>query len=365
MVESSDTLARSRVRPVDGLRFVAAFGVVLAHYTARENTAWILPVSKVFPQLHNLTIYGSLGVYLFFMISGFVIVMSAWERTPQQFVASRVGRLYPAYWLAVLVTGVLIFLVRAAPIGNAWKSIGVSGVLVNLTMTQGAWGVPNVDGVYWTLFVELKFYVLIGIVLIWGLTRTRILVLCAFWPLLAILASNSHQALLIDLLAPNYAPFFAIGMSIYVLYRDGISFVPIALLLANWAFAMHDAATTMPKWLDGLGGGHTSALAIMAIITSGVILLLVSTLTPVATLSWRWLTVLGSLTYPLYLFHQRIGYWLISLRPLWVSPYVILAVVVVLMCVFAYLVYRFVERPIGPRLRRAVERSLNRIHPAP
>lgn len=358
MVESSFSPEHPRVRAVDGLRFLAAFGVVLAHYTARENDAWIKPVSKVFPQLHNITIYGSLGVYLFFIISGFVIVMSAWERTPRQFIASRVGRLYPAYWLAVLLTAALIFFDRAAPIGQAWKSIGISGVLVNLTMTQGAWGVPNVDGVYWTLFVELKFYLLIGVILIWGLTRRRILVLCALWPLLAILAANSHQGLLVDLLAPGYAPFFAMGMLIYAIYRDGPSFAPIALLAGNWAFAMHDAATTMPKWLDRLSGGHTSSTVIMAVITMCVVLLLIATLTPVATLSWRWLTLLGSLTYPLYLFHQRIGLWLISLRPLELSPYVTLAVVVVVMCGFAYLVHRFVERPLGPRLRRAVERSL-------
>ena len=49
-----------------------------------------------FPSLHQLSRYGYLGVELLFIISGFVILMTAYNRTIQSFVASQVARLYPA-----------------------------------------------------------------------------------------------------------------------------------------------------------------------------------------------------------------------------------------------------------------------------
>ena len=86
-----------RLRVLDGLRLVAALAVVAFHYTGRDNPAWGESVRTVFPTLSPVTLYGGFGPYLFFMISGFVILMSTWGRPVHSFVASRVGRIYPAY----------------------------------------------------------------------------------------------------------------------------------------------------------------------------------------------------------------------------------------------------------------------------
>jgi peptidoglycan/LPS O-acetylase OafA/YrhL len=51
--------------------------------------------------------YGYLGVDLFFVISGFVVQLSAWDRRPPEFVVSRIVRLYPAFWIAVTVVVVI------------------------------------------------------------------------------------------------------------------------------------------------------------------------------------------------------------------------------------------------------------------
>ena len=85
-----------RLHALDGLRFAAAMAVVLYHYTGRDSPAWGGSVQEVFPRLSHLTLYGGFGPYLFFMISGFVVLMSAWGRPVHSFVASRVGRLFPA-----------------------------------------------------------------------------------------------------------------------------------------------------------------------------------------------------------------------------------------------------------------------------
>ncbi|MFD6812242.1 acyltransferase family protein, partial [Streptomyces anthocyanicus] len=92
---------RGRLYVLDGLRLGAALMVVAFHYTALGAEAWDRPAWTVFPEVSRFTSYGYLGVQLFFVISGFVICMSAWGRPLKAFFVSRVIRLYPAYWFAV------------------------------------------------------------------------------------------------------------------------------------------------------------------------------------------------------------------------------------------------------------------------
>lgn len=361
MVEARIEAPRGRLRVLDSLRLVAALAVVLFHYTSANSPAWGSPVGTVFPALQNVTIYGAMGVYLFFMISGFVVLMSAWGRTPQQFIASRVARLYPAYWLGVILTGALIFFDRSTPSGDTWKAIGPGGFLVNFTMFQTAFGVQHVEGAYWTLWVEMQFYILLGVILLVGITRNRILLLCGIWPVLGIMAQLSNVPILTEFLEPRYAPYFAMGMLIFLIRRDGWSVVPVGLLLANLAYALNVGATVTAPGLLVATKGTVSAAVVMAIIVVFVAAIMVVTLTPVANVDWKWLSVAGALTYPLYLLHDVIGQWLISLFPRSWSPWLILGIGIAIMLVAAYLVNRFVERQFGPRLRRAIERSLNTI----
>ena len=65
-----------RVNEIDLLRFVAALAVVFFHYAFRGYAAddrSIMP----YPLLAPIAKYGYLGVELFFLISGFVILMTA------------------------------------------------------------------------------------------------------------------------------------------------------------------------------------------------------------------------------------------------------------------------------------------------
>ncbi len=71
------------------------------------------------------------------------------------FVVSRFSRLYPAYWGgAILLTPSVTHAIGPCP----GKTVGWDVLLVNVTMVQGFFGVAHVDGVYWTLEVELLFY---------------------------------------------------------------------------------------------------------------------------------------------------------------------------------------------------------------
>ncbi|GMA87194.1 hypothetical protein GCM10025868_24440 [Angustibacter aerolatus] len=128
-----------RVRPprlaaLDGLRFVAALAVVLYHFTGIRSTHWGTTDPTPFGPLSAVTRYGFLGVPLFFFISGFVILMTAWGRDVPHFAASRVGRLFPAYWAGVLLTGALLLVTGHEPeahrcaVGGGQPDHGAAGV---------------------------------------------------------------------------------------------------------------------------------------------------------------------------------------------------------------------------------------------
>lgn len=355
--------SKERLVVLDGLRFVGAMLVVLFHFVGRPSPAWGTDPAIVFPTLSGLAQYGSLGVYLFFIISGFVILMSLFGRTAAGFAASRIGRLYPAYWFAVLTTGALLLVDRG--FNAATSDVRLPDVIVNLTMLQSAWGAPHVDGVYWTLWVELKFYLLLGLLALVGVTRKRVLLLCAFWPVAGALAASTGSGFVTALLEPDFAPFFALGMLIYLVWQEGWTPVTVLLILLNWAFAMRVAYSFILPWNVDIADNALPYPAVAVILTLMLLAVMAATLTPLSNVRLPILTFVGALAYPLYLMHELWGWRLIaSLYPA-LPAYPVLALAIVASLIVAWLIWRFVEKPLGPRLRSAVERSLTRGEGAP
>ena len=142
----------TRISEIDLLRFFAALAVVFFHYSFRGFSADGL--SKVsYPLLAPISKYGYLGVELFFMISGFVILMTADTGSIRTFAVSRFVRLYPAFWICCSLTFAI-----SVMLGGGRDYPSANQYLINMTMFSGFVGVPPIDGVYWSLFVELKFF---------------------------------------------------------------------------------------------------------------------------------------------------------------------------------------------------------------
>jgi len=148
---------QARLQELDGLRGVAVTAVLLYHYLYQFDAKYGHDFE--IPELISL---GKTGVHLFFMISGYVIFWTISRRShPLDFVFSRFSRLYPAYWVAVLFTFTWVALV-----GPEDRAVDVFTLLANITMLHEYLGFRHVDGVYWTLSVELHFYLLAMIALI-------------------------------------------------------------------------------------------------------------------------------------------------------------------------------------------------------
>jgi peptidoglycan/LPS O-acetylase OafA/YrhL len=163
--------AGGRIPELDALRGVAALAVVLYHLVGGH-----LDVEGRSPLAALLVRLGAYGVQLFFIISGFVILMTVENKArPRDFVVARCARLYPTYWAAVLLASALS---ATGAVPN--HPVTLSQVIVNLTMLQHFFKVEDVDGAYWTLARELAFYVFMFLVMVLGLVR-RIEVVCAVW----------------------------------------------------------------------------------------------------------------------------------------------------------------------------------------
>ncbi len=138
-----------RILELDALRGIAALAVFFYHASIYYKDSIYFSVFR----------FGLTGVDLFFIISGFVIFSSIQHKTRMQFIKSRFLRLYPAYWIALTFTFLLIlFKYYEKGILNL---IPIKEYLVNLSMIQEFFHVQNLDGPYWTLYIELFFYVII------------------------------------------------------------------------------------------------------------------------------------------------------------------------------------------------------------
>jgi peptidoglycan/LPS O-acetylase OafA/YrhL len=150
---------------LDCIRGLAASGVVLEHTGDKSLAAF-----KNFAV--NTFSFGHFGVAIFFLTSGFVIPLSL-ERggSLKKFWVSRFFRLYPAYWLSVIATTILFLLGLRSAEYSAYGDHIVRNFLVNLTMLQEFVRVPDAEGLYYTLAMELAFYLFFSLLFRFRLNR--------------------------------------------------------------------------------------------------------------------------------------------------------------------------------------------------
>ncbi|MFD3698827.1 acyltransferase family protein [Streptomyces sp. NPDC058646] len=344
-----------RLAVLDGVRILAAAGVVFYHFVVLES-GWGQPTEDVFPAARPFALYGWLGVEVFFLVSGFVICMSAWGRTLGDFTVSRISRLFPAYWAGVVFTALVLF---------TWPEVGrlkeLSDVVVNLSMLQGGVGVPDVDEAYWTLFVELKFYVLFAVVVVRGVNYRNCVLFCGIWTLAGVVAPGVDNLTLSFFAVPSYSPYFIAGIAFYLMRRFGPNGVLWGIVGLQFLLAQHYVHGRM---ISSLGRGiteRTPAWPAHVIIAIGFLVMGAIALGALDRVQWSWLPHAGALTYPFYLIHMMAGLTLIHGFRNDVAPVPLVLGVTAFMLVLAWGIHRFVERPLGRVLRVQLRRGLRDI----
>lgn len=330
--------AARRITGLDALRGLAAFSVLLGHYTANYDRLYHHSDELLFSYP-----WAAYGVTLFFMISGFVILMTAERvKTPADFAWARFSRLYPAYWTAVLLT-FTVLMVFTLP----GRQPTFQRMLVNLTMFQNLLGVGSIDGVYWTLHVELYFYVMMFLLLCAGRVRlTEFLLLglvCLSVADELLLSGVNNEAVkrLRNLLILDHAFAFAIGVLLYRSLKSPRWWHPLAVA-GCLAYALFFKPRADFYFSVGLAG-------LVYLTTRGWL----------RFLNARPLVFLGTISYSLYLTHQNIGYVIIRAGyAAGLNPNVSIALAAAAALLIATAITFMIERPAMAYLRDRRPRCL-------
>jgi peptidoglycan/LPS O-acetylase OafA/YrhL len=316
--------SRGRLTELDALRGIGALCVLTFHYSTRFH--------ELFPQAAHVPFSfpgGNYRVLLFFAISGFAIFFTLDRiRTARDFVVNRAARLYPAYFVAMMLTLAIEYLAHATRL-----LIGPAAILANVTMLQGFAFIPEVDGAYWTLTVEIAFYVcMVAIWKVAGLKRLEWVL--AGWLGLRWLwwAWPDMPERIIMLLVLRYVPFFVLGMLAYRLWSgqrrlaQQAPFATLALLsvatIDTWDITLMFVAL-LAAFL-ALIHGHLRFLAV------------------------RPLLFLGGISYSFYLIHQHVGFVvMLKLARAGYSPWIGFVAAFLVALTLGTAINRLVERPAG------------------
>ncbi|MGY4397082.1 peptidoglycan/LPS O-acetylase OafA/YrhL [Sphingomonas sp. UYAg733] len=356
---------------LDLLRFASALMVVAFHFGSAFALA---PSSTGAEMLAGLrlstagvgaTWFGWVGVELFFVISGFVIAMSAQGASTADFLRRRALRLLPAAWICATVTLGVLWLAAPSPfLPRQW--------LVSI----GCWPIGvGIDPSYWTLGIELAFYLLIATGLgragtLRGIERRALWIgalSTAFWLFARLADWNAPQMMdyrPFQLAMLPHGCFFALGVLAWAMLHDRVSGHRMVLftLLTATAFAEVAGRTVERTQALGIEVGPVLPIAVFA---TGLIVVLGSIrLQPILEklIDARLAMTLGLMTYPLYLIHQEAGAALIAaLMHAGVPMAPAFAATLVLAMGFSWWVARRAEPMVKGAIARALDTAVTAI----
>ncbi|WP_427162008.1 acyltransferase family protein [Aliinostoc sp. HNIBRCY26] len=288
---------------LDSLRGIAAFWVLFYHTNSNGR---LIKLEEILPDWLSTVIFkwGSLGVSIFFVLSGFVIAHSLREAKVnfnylQRFTLRRFARLSPPYYVSILIA-LAFALISSYVKGNVFAPMGqhlsVERLLTHLFYAQSFFGFRNIDDVYWTLCLEVQFYLVFSILL--GLsqwlerrfyieyTLAMVFVPAAFIAVLYPLNILGDGARPITFLPLWYG--FLLGVFAYWSWQCKLK----NILFYGYATILLVAGIV-----------NSSSFAIACVITAITILEVAKANCLETWLNWRCLQFLGKISYSLYLTH--------------------------------------------------------------
>ncbi|WP_226646146.1 acyltransferase family protein [Microbulbifer variabilis] len=354
----------SRLLNLDALRGLAAILVVWQHSSevfirnpgvAQHGTE----LTEFISQLD----FGRIGVICFFLISGFVIPfsLSGTKSSLEKFAIRRFFRLYPAYWTSLFLAVGLTWLI------SDWM-YPTTTIVANTTMLQGLMGFDNVQGLYWTLTVELIFYGLCALIFANRQLANPLILLLFCWGALSLFVGWQLLNILsipLPELAPTitYLPFCIAVMFCGTLIQH-CYMRKTHYYYAFFAIAGTFSIPLMFLFLFILGkpiGDNPLRFALPHLIALAIFFVVL--LVPFKP--WRGLVALGTISYSVYLFHpivMRGLNW--TIQQSWAQAFSTYSVEVYMLAttlvsiVLGSLVYKLIEKPainMGRHLSRRTE----------
>lgn len=348
-----------RIYQIDLLRFFAALSVLLFHYLFRGYINGDLSILR-FDEIGHFFKYGYLGVDIFFIISGFVIAMSLKSKSVSAFITSRITRLYPAYWFCVILTFLFIKLFGNPVFDASFFQLGV-----NLTMLQSFFRVDMIDGVYWSLYIELKFYILIVLLLfLQKKLKINIDTFSYAWLILsicyALMPASNLKTILNYLFILNWSSYFIAGILFYNIYKHGYSPFRMLGIIVSLLLSVYFSNQRVTEATAFYNTNFSIMIVASVIICFYLIMLLIST-KQLMRFNKQSFLKLGVLTYPLYLIHENIGFIIFNNTSAYINKYLLVGITTFAMLIVANLIHKKIEKPVANFIKPVVSAVLNRL----
>lgn len=361
-----------------GFRGIAALAVVLFHW---GSSTGFFPQARhhmsvnMFGSIWDLGMlldFGWLGVPLFFVLSGYLLTSQLLDRNLDRknlgrFWLRRALRIYPAFWLQLLV---LLVLARLFTFMPQLTGIGDITRHVLLWINMPPWMTAPMNGVWWTLPVELSFYLILPFLVMlsrrigWLSTLSGAIVITICWRYSVMyLYEGSNYSSHLNVLdaIPGTLSTFCSGLALaYLLNNCGVPSAKVRCILLLGGVALFYA---MLYWLrsnlDTYWTGHWMLgiwNPIMGLVIAAILLSLIRPLRGFNWLGSRPMVWLGNISFGIYLWHFPL---LILLQRTalegWTTPFLnAMALIVVLAgtLLIASVSYYCLEKPIMSRKRQ-------------
>ncbi|OII09010.1 acyltransferase [Curtobacterium sp. MCBA15_008] len=334
-------------RGVQSLRFIIALVVVAAHacYWYNRDSGSSAPAP-------DIEFFGELGVWTAFLVSGFVVVHlvdSGREPDWSTFAVRRAIRILPLAWTMTGVKVVAAFLAPGAMFDGDLTPTRVVASLLFVPSRDSSGDFRAVWGVEWTLFFEIAFYLLVALAIVTRVDPIRI-VTPVFVMIAALAMWRPEGGSVLWFYADPVVLFITAGMWIGRAARNGrtgpavIAALFLTALYGLIESVRHESSPVVP-------------VAVFGALTAGFGLLIAGERRVGGRIP-RWLVLAGKPAFALYLTHPLVAQALPRIMGVTgiteVHWGVVVSSSVAVSVAFAWVVYRWVDAPLGRFLRRRV-----------
>lgn len=296
------------------------------------HSAFIL--TPFFPSVTSLLDIGQEGVYVFFVISGMVMPWSM-EKIGYRisdfftFLAKRIVRLQPPLVLAACIIVLTSWKMFNTESQSGWELLAASA-----TLTAPLFNLPWVNNIYWTLFVEMQYYIYIAIA----------------YPLLTHSSIMRRSLIIVLLLALSFTSY---GMA-PIVAKSNLPFHMPVFLMGYYLFMRYKGRISELEFWIGMTA-CTAACALLVGFVHHLGFRIVATATTTALIirftrkGWKLLSSIGEVSYSLYLMHwpiiSTLCFFMNENRKTGEGSLLVFGAIQIIAVLFAFLFYYMIEKP--------------------
>lgn len=327
---------------IDLLRFLSALWVAFYHFNQ--------PIGYINNWYRNFLKLGYLGVPVFFVISGYCVILSAYHsKNWKDFLIRRLFRIFPPYLFSLLITLIAIIISKMMTGYNSMAVLpkNLSDILITLTLfTYPFSQVGPINWVYWSLTCELIFYIIVCLSLVLP-SNIRLL----FLLIISLFALFVPVVLAGPLFFLKSWPVFALGFCIYFIQAKKNRVLTLLLIIINCAALVNNFLLTyqIPYFITTIAAILLISISIKFKLRNNIF------------------SKAGDYSYSVYLLHVPIGIYVLGfLKKTAIQQnigynmvYDILTYAIVFIA--AYFTFRFIESPsinLGKRIQKANFKSI-------